>query len=102
MNYDKHPRIQLNEQELKDRRRLVENPLEGLEPFIEGATVREPAYIVLTRAQAAECYLNGILPADIMQRMDTAMSRTWGFVPVLRNKDAVVYRYQNPDAREGS
>jgi hypothetical protein len=34
--------------------------------------------------------------------MDTAMSRTWGFVPVLRNKDAVVYRYQNPDAREGS
>ncbi|MGW0610767.1 glycosyltransferase [Streptomyces sp. NPDC002788] len=102
MNYDKHPRIQLNEQELKVRQRLVQDPIEGLEPFIDGATVREPAYIVLSRAQAAECYLNGILPADTMQRMDTAMSNTWGFVQVFRNKDAVVYRYQNPDRSESS
>jgi hypothetical protein len=57
---------------------------------------------VLSRAQAVECYLNGTLPADTMQRMDTAMANTWGFVQVFRNKDGVVYRYQNPDAREAS
>lgn len=102
MNYDKHPRIQLNEQELQVRQRLVDNPIEGLEPFIDGATVREPAYIVLSRAQAAECYLNGTLPADTMRRMDEAMSNTWGFVRVFRNQDAVVFRYQNPDAGEAS
>ncbi|MEV0238658.1 glycosyltransferase [Streptomyces sp. NPDC050674] len=102
MNYDKHPRVQLNEQDLKVRQRLTEDPIEGLEPFIDGATVREPAYIVLSRAQAAECYLNGSLPADTMQRMDRAMSDTWGFVRVFRNQDAVVFRYQNPDAEEAS
>ncbi|AMW14261.1 glycosyltransferase [Streptomyces qaidamensis] len=102
MNYDRHPRIQLNEQDLEVRQRLVDNPVEGLEPFIDGATVREPAYIVLSRAQAAECYLNGTLPADTMQRMDKAMSETWGFVRVFRNQDAVVFRYQNPDAEEAS
>ncbi|MEV5437069.1 glycosyltransferase [Streptomyces sp. NPDC052682] len=100
MNYDKHPRIQLDEQDIKDRRRLVRNPLEGLEPFIEGATVRQPAYIVLSRAQAAACYLNGTLPADTMRRLESAMAQTWGFVRVYDNKDAVVYRYQNPDARQ--
>ncbi|MFI2433605.1 glycosyltransferase [Streptomyces sp. NPDC018693] len=100
MNYDKHPRIQLDEQDIEDRRRLVRNPLEGLEPFIEGATEREPAYIVLSRAQAAACYLYGTLPADTMQRLESAMSQTWGFVRVYHNKDAVVYRYQNPDARQ--
>jgi hypothetical protein len=102
MNYDKHPRIQLNEQDLEVRQRLVADPIEGLDPFIDGATVREPAYIVLSRAQAAECYLNGSLPADTMQRMDRAMSNTWGFVRVFRNQDAVVFRYQNPDAEEAS
>ncbi|MGW3990983.1 glycosyltransferase [Streptomyces sp. NPDC004830] len=102
MNYDQHPRVQLNEQDLAVRRRLVRDPIEGLEPFIDGATEREPAYIVLSRAQAAECYLNGTLPADTMRRMDTAMAGTWGFVPVFRNKDAVVYRYQNPDRAESS
>lgn len=97
MNYDKHHRVQLDEQDLKDRRRLVRDPIAGLEPFVEGATESEPAYIVLNRAQAAECYLNGTLPADMMSRLDSAMSQTYGFVRVYRNDDAVVYRYQNPD-----
>jgi hypothetical protein len=100
MNYDRHPRVQLNEQEVAVRQRLVNDPIEGLEPFVDGATVREPAYIVLSRAQAAECYLNGTLPADTMRRMDTAMADTAGFVQVFRSKDAVVYRYQNPEAKE--
>ncbi|KUL74156.1 MULTISPECIES: hypothetical protein [unclassified Streptomyces] len=96
-NYDLHPRIQLNEQDTADMRRVADNPLRGLEPFIEGATVREPAYILLSRAQEAELYLTGALPADTVRRLTGQMSETWGFVPVYRNEDAVVYRYQNPD-----
>ncbi len=99
--YDKHPRLQLDEQDLADRRRLVRDPLAGLEPFVVNATESQPAYIVLTRAQAEDCYLNGTLPADTMQRLESAMSDAPGFAPVYRNKDAVVYQYKNPDRREG-
>jgi hypothetical protein len=35
-----------------------------------------------------------------MRRMDTAMADTAGFVQVFRSQDAVVYRYQNPEAKE--
>ncbi|WP_344389148.1 glycosyltransferase [Streptomyces vastus] len=100
MYYDKHPRVQLDEQELEDRKRLVRDPLAGLEPFIEEATAREPAYIVLSRAQAAALYLYGTLPADTMQRLESAMSKEQGFTRIYDNKDAVVYRYQNPDEEE--
>jgi uncharacterized membrane protein YeaQ/YmgE (transglycosylase-associated protein family) len=99
--YDKHPRLQLDEQDLADRRRLVRDPLAGLEPFVEGATASQPAYIMLSRAQAEDCYLNGTLPADTMRRLETAMNGAPGFAPVYRNKDAVVYQYKNPYKGEG-
>jgi hypothetical protein len=79
----------------------VRDPLAGLEPFVEGATASQPAFIVLSRSQAEDCYLNGTLPADTMRRLETAMSGAPGFAPVYRNKDAVVYQYKNPRAEEG-
>ena len=99
--YDKHPRLQLDQQALADRQRLVHDPLAGLEPFVEGATASQPAYIILSRAQAEDCYLNGTLPADTVQRLETAMSRAPGFAPVYRNKDAVIYQYKNPQRGNG-
>lgn len=94
-HYDKHPHVQLDEQELSDRQRLARNPLAGLEPFLAHSTAAKPAYIVLSRAQAAECYLNGTLPADTVQRLESQIAKARGFTTVYRNKDAVVYRYQN-------
>jgi hypothetical protein len=95
-HYDKHPHVQLDEQELSDRQRLARNPLAGLEPFLAHTTAAKPAYIVLSRAQAAECYLNGTLPADTVQRLESQIEKAHGFTTVFRNKDAVVYRYENP------
>ncbi|MER6418833.1 glycosyltransferase [Streptomyces sp. NPDC001137] len=101
MHYDEHPRVELDQQELSARRQLIRDPMAGLEPFVQGATGRNPAYIILNRAQAAETYLNGTLPADTMPRLQAAMARTPGFVAVYRNRDAVVYEYQNPTKRGG-
>ncbi|MFF7639451.1 glycosyltransferase [Streptomyces canus] len=96
MHFDEHPRIQLDQQVIKDRLELIKDPVGGLLPFLQGATAQQPAYIILNRAQAAETYLNGTLPADTTQRLDSAMARAPGFVPVYRNRDAVVYEFRNP------
>jgi hypothetical protein len=102
LRYDENLRVQLDQQDIQDRRRLVRNPAEGLEPFVQGATPEQPAFVILSRAQAADTYLRGVLPADTMQRMDSALSKTWGYIPVYRSKDAVVYRYQGAKRGDGS
>ncbi|WP_051900028.1 hypothetical protein [Streptomyces aureus] len=94
LRYDENPQVQMDEQDLQDRRRLVEDPVKGLEGFIQRADPQQPAYIILSRAQAADLYQRGILPGGTVQRMDAALAKTPGFVPVYRSKDAVVYRYQ--------
>jgi hypothetical protein len=102
LRYDENLRVQLDQQDIEDRRRLVRNPVEGLEPFVEGATPARPAYIILSRAQAADTYLRGVLPADTMQRVQSALAKGSGYIPVYRSKDAVVYRYQGTKSGDGS
>ncbi|MEV6014945.1 glycosyltransferase [Streptomyces sp. NPDC051997] len=94
LRYDENPQVQMDEQDLRDRERLVNDPVKGLEGFIQRADPQQPAYIILSRAQAADLYERGILPGGTVQRMDSALSKTPGFIPVYRSKDAVVYRYQ--------
>lgn len=101
LHYDQHQLVQMDEQDLDVRRRVARDPVAGLRPFLRRATAQRPAYVVLSRAQAADCYFRGVLPADVVPRLETAMSRTRGFVAVYRNKDAVVFRYQDPGAGEG-
>ncbi|MEU9169726.1 glycosyltransferase [Streptomyces sp. NPDC048420] len=102
LRYDENQRVQLDQQDISDRRRLVRDPVAGLEGFVQRATPARPAYIILSRAQAADTYLRGVLPADTMQRMDSTLSKTWGYIPVYRSKDAVVYRYQGGKSGDGS
>ncbi|MFD8734950.1 glycosyltransferase [Streptomyces sp. NPDC059618] len=94
LRYDENPQVQMDEQDLRDRERLVKDPVKGLEGFIQRASPEQPAYIILSRAQAADLYERGILPGGTVQRMDSVLSKTPGFIPVYRSKDAVVYRYQ--------
>lgn len=94
LRYDENPQLQLDEQDIRDRRRLVNDPVNGLEGFIQRASPQQPAYIILSRAQAADLYQRGILPGGTVQRLDSALSKTPGYIPVYRSKDAVVYRYQ--------
>lgn len=98
LRYDQNPQVQLDSQTLNDRRRLVNDPVTGLAGFVKHATPQRPAYVILSRAQAADIYERGVLPANTVQRMDSDLARNRGYVPVYRNKDAVVYRYDGPGA----
>ena len=54
--------------------------------FVYGATPRQPAYIILSQAQAKDCYLTGDLPADTVKRVESALSGRAGFVRVYRQR----------------
>ncbi|WP_329298359.1 glycosyltransferase [Streptomyces sp. NBC_00659] len=101
LRYDENPQVQLDAQDIDDRRRLVNDPVKGLEGFIQRASPQQPAYIILSRAQAADLYQRGILPGGTVQRLDSALSKTPSYIPVYRSKDAVVYRYQGARNRAG-
>ncbi|WP_406398290.1 glycosyltransferase [Streptomyces sp. NBC_00879] len=96
MHYDQHEQVLLGQQEVADRRRLVRDPVEGVKGFVYGATPKEPAYIILSQAQARDLYLTGELPADTVKRLESALSGAAGFARVYDSDDAVVYRYETP------
>ena len=92
-HYEDHPLVQLGQQGREAVALLVHDPLAGLRQALSATPPGTPAYLVLTRAQAAECYLTGILPADTMARLEAAVAGRPGFTTVYRNPDAVVYRF---------
>ncbi|NUK06438.1 glycosyltransferase [Streptomyces lunaelactis] len=99
MHYEQHRRVLLAQQDVEDKQRLVRDPLETVKGFAYGASAKEPAYIILTRAQAQDLYLTGVLPADTMARLESALPGAEGFTRVYSNRDAVVYRYETPTDR---
>lgn len=101
LHYDEHAQVQLDQQAVNDRRRLVKDPVTGLAGFVKRATPRQPAYVILSRAQAADIYQRGVLPAGTVQRMDSALAKSPDYVRVYRNKDAVVYRYEGATSGTG-
>ncbi|MYS93095.1 MULTISPECIES: hypothetical protein [Streptomyces] len=99
MHYDRHERTQITEESLSTRRLLVKDPLAGLEPLLRRAG-KHPAYILLSRAQRADIHLNGEMPADFMDRLESALSKAPDVKRVYDSRDAVVYRFAPP--AEGS
>ncbi|BCL24335.1 glycosyltransferase [Streptomyces tuirus] len=98
MRYDQHQDMQIDEENLTNRRMLVKDPVAGLEPLIARAE-KNPVYILLNRAQAAAVDLSGAMPTDFMGRLNSALSRSPDFTVAYRNEDAVVYRYDGPEIR---
>ncbi|WP_128379380.1 glycosyltransferase [Streptomyces cavernae] len=98
MSYDRHSRVSLAYQHIRDRKHLVGDPLATVEAFVAEATAKRPAYIVLTRAQHALTYLTGVLPADTQSRVEKVLSESPEFTVVYHNRDAVVFRYAPPEA----
>ncbi|MFC1420356.1 glycosyltransferase [Streptacidiphilus cavernicola] len=90
-DYDRHVLIQLSQESDDVTTLLVRDPLAGLELAV-GDQVRT-GYLLLSRGQAAECYLTGVLPADTMARLQAAVAGAPGFTEVYRDPDAVVYRF---------
>lgn len=91
--YDQHPRIQLNQDSEQTRQLLLTDPLAGLLNATAFADPGTPAYLILSRGQANECFLTGVLPTDTVARLGSAVDRLPRFTVVFRNDDAVVYRF---------
>ncbi|MFJ8042072.1 glycosyltransferase [Kitasatospora sp. NPDC096147] len=92
-HYDVHPRVQLDQESEDVRRQLATDPLAALARATAFAPPGTPFYLVLNRAQAAECYLTGVLPADTVAKLGAAVDDAPRFAVVERNDDAAVYRY---------
>lgn len=99
-DYDQHDRVVIAWNQLENRRLLVKDPLAGLEQAVSLAAPPGPVYLVLNRAQTAECYITGVLPADTVPRLEAAVDGSHLFSPVFRNSDAVVYELVDHNAPE--
>jgi len=92
-NYQEHPQVLLTNTTWQVRSQVVADPIAGLEDAVGFAPPGVPAYLVLSRAQAAECLLTGALPADTVAQLTTAAELSPDFTLVYRNAEAVIYRF---------
>ncbi|MFE2728888.1 glycosyltransferase [Kitasatospora sp. NPDC059327] len=98
--YDQLSRTALSLGTPQDRRQLVADPATAVEAALADPTVTGPSYLVLTKAQVAECELTGILPADTVDRVRAAASTSSTLRVVFTDGDATVYRHSAPVAVE--
>ncbi|MEU9127229.1 glycosyltransferase [Kitasatospora sp. NPDC048540] len=93
MRYDQLQRIVLSQGSLPDRQRLLQEPLTALEDTMSDPRLTGPAYLILTRAQAADTDLTGLFPAGTVERLNDVVAASPDFLPLYSGPDAAVYRY---------
>ncbi|MBC3839847.1 hypothetical protein GXW82_05215 [Streptacidiphilus sp. 4-A2] len=91
--YDRHELVLLSQASAATQSLLVDDPVAGLQQALNGATPGAPVYLLLNRGQQAECYLTGVLPANIQSRLESALAGYPGVSVIYRNPDATVYRF---------
>ncbi|MER7579255.1 glycosyltransferase [Kitasatospora sp. NPDC097691] len=96
LHYDDHERIVLGDASGEDLKHLVADPGVVLQTALERPNFFGPTYLILTRAQLAECELTGLLPVSATQGLAAAAATASDLRLVLSNKDAVVYQYVPP------
>ncbi|MGW4893375.1 glycosyltransferase [Kitasatospora sp. NPDC004240] len=97
MRYDDHDRLVLGDSSADDLKRLAADPAEGLRATLEHPNPYGPVYLILTRAQLAECELTGLLPVSAVRGLVAAAAAERDLRLVFSNEDAVVYQYVQPD-----
>lgn len=90
-HYDFYSRVIIAWNSPQNQRLLVRDPLAGLEEAISLDAPPGPVYLILNRGQTEESYITGIMPANIVSRLEAAVDRSHLFAPIFRNADAVVY-----------
>ena len=90
-HYDLYSRVIIAWNSPQNQRLLVRDPLAGLEEAISLDAPSGPVYLILNRGQTEECYITGIMPTNIVSRLEAAVDRSHLFAPIFRNADAVVY-----------
>lgn len=96
MNYDQHYRTQrVNLQgSFKDQRQVKDLRSALLE--VAQSNAAAPTFVILNRAALADNRLNGLFPAETIDRLRAVLPNTPRFNLVHRNRDAVIYRYDPP------
>ena len=90
-HYDLYSRVIIAWNSPQNQRLLVRDPLAGLEEAISLDAPPGPVYLILNRGQIEESYITGIMPTNIVSRLEAAVDRSHLFAPIFRNADAVVY-----------
>ncbi|WP_441248982.1 glycosyltransferase [Kitasatospora sp. McL0602] len=93
LHYDQHQWVVLAQTPLAERQLLLTDPAAVLATTLDDPTLTGPSYLVLNRAQIAECRLTGLFPADTVDRVRAVASGSGAFRQVFANQDAVVYLY---------
>ncbi|GAA2148363.1 hypothetical protein GCM10009760_40270 [Kitasatospora kazusensis] len=96
LRYDEHQWVVLAQDPLAERHELLTDPQAVLLSRLNDPAVTGPAYLILSRAQAAECRLTGVFPDGTVDRVKAVAESSPSFRPVFGNQDAVVYLYQPP------
>ncbi|MEV8094591.1 glycosyltransferase [Kitasatospora sp. NPDC085879] len=97
MHYDEdRTRIVLSQLPEEEQRRMLADPLPVLRRELTYPVVAGPSYLVLTRAQIADCRLTGVLPEDTVRRLADLAAGSPEFRAVYTGPDAVVYQYVAP------
>ncbi|MFJ8433132.1 glycosyltransferase [Kitasatospora sp. NPDC094019] len=101
VRYDELGRTALASGTPQDRLLLVRDPAAAVGAALADPTVTGPSYLVLTQAQAAECRLTGVLPADTVDRVRAVAAASPSLRVVFADGDAVVYQYSARTAGPG-
>ncbi|MDH6575130.1 glycosyltransferase [Kitasatospora sp. MAP5-34] len=103
MRYDNLERLVLAEDGTPaERSQLLSDPLAVLRATMDDPNVPGLSYVILTRAQIAECELTGSFPVDTVDRVRAVVAGAPDFRPVFSSRDAVVYRYLLPAVAQGT
>lgn len=99
--YDEHVRTVLAQRTVPDRQALLNDPDAVLEATMSDPRVTGPSYLILTRAQVAECRMTGVLPTDTVERLRDAAAISPNLRPVFIDGDSIVYRHVTTVAGQG-
>ncbi|MGW6912418.1 glycosyltransferase [Kitasatospora sp. NPDC054939] len=91
--YGEIERAVLTQSDPDTKRALLTDPATVIAEVMDDPKVLGPSYLVLTRAQAAECELTGVFPAGTVDQVKAAATASEDLRLVYSGPDAVVYQH---------
>jgi hypothetical protein len=94
-NYPDHTEVIMANTNAQTKDLFTVDPVAGVAKAVKEATANGSsyyAYLIVSRAQAAECALTGVFPADTIARLRTEAPQA-GYTLVYENGDAEIFRH---------
>ncbi|WP_152627236.1 glycosyltransferase [Streptacidiphilus melanogenes] len=92
-NYPDHTEIVMANTNPSIKKLFTLDPVAGVNEAVAEAAPNTPAYLIVSRAQAAECLLTGVFPVDTISRLRADATQASGYTLVYQNADAEVFRF---------